>query len=125
MNRSHEQITRLRRMRGLARLMDTAFRIPGTRISFGADSIVGLLPGFGDLAGAAVSLFIVMEAKKLGLPKQKLLQMLVNIGFDAAVGSVPLIGDVFDVYFKSNRRNVDLVLDHFDLTHADLDRSRR
>ena len=58
------------------------------------------------------------------MPKQKLLQMLVNVGFDAAVGSVPLIGDVFDVYFKSNRRNVDLVLDHFGLTHADLEPPR-
>lgn len=53
------------------------------------------------------------------------MKMLVNVGFDAVAGSVPVLGDVFDVYFKSNRRNVQLVLDHFGLDHADLDRARR
>ncbi|MBB3965788.1 DUF4112 domain-containing protein [Rhizobium metallidurans] len=124
-NAHHEDIdrlVRLRRMRGLARLMDTALRIPGTRFSFGADSIMGLVPGIGDFAGAAISLYIVNEARQLGVPKDKLVKMLVNIGFDAAAGSVPLVGDLFDVYFKSNRRNLELVLDHFGLDHSDLDR---
>ncbi len=117
-----DRLVRLRRMRGLARLMDTALRIPGTRFSFGADSIMGLIPGIGDFAGAAISLYIVNEARQLGVPKDKLVKMLVNIGFDAAAGSVPLVGDLFDVYFKSNRRNLELVLDHFGLDHSDLDR---
>jgi hypothetical protein len=117
-----DHLVRIRRMRGLARLMDTALRIPGTRFSFGADSIVGLIPGIGDFAGAAISLYIVNEARQLGVPNDKLLKMLVNIGFDAAAGSVPLVGDLFDVYFKSNRRNLELVLDHFGLDHSDLDR---
>lgn len=102
--------------------MDTALRIPGTGISLGADSVLGLVPGIGDFAAAAVSLFIVNEARRLGLPKEKLVKMLVNVGFDTVAGSVPVIGDVFDVYFKSNRRNFQLVLDHFDIDHADLDR---
>ncbi|WP_412065701.1 DUF4112 domain-containing protein [Rhizobium sp. SYY.PMSO] len=119
-----DRIIRLRRMRGLARLMDTALRIPGTRFSFGADSIIGLVPGVGDFAGAAISLYIVNEARKMGVPNDKLLKMLANIGFDAVAGSMPLVGDLFDVYFKSNRRNLELVLDHFGLNHADLDRSR-
>ncbi|MFT4002420.1 MAG: DUF4112 domain-containing protein [Rhizobium sp.] len=119
-----DRIIRLRRMRGLARLMDTALRIPGTRFSFGADSIIGLVPGVGDFAGAAISLYIVNEARKMGVPNDKLLKMLANIGFDAVVGSEPLVGDLFDVYFKSNRRNLELVLDHFGLDHSDLDRSR-
>ena len=122
--RNMDRLVRLRRMRGLARLMDTALRIPGTRFSFGADSVIGLVPGVGDFAGAAISLYIVNEARRLGVPKEKLFKMLVNIGFDAAAGSVPLVGDLFDVYFKSNRRNLDLVLDHFGLDHSDLDRSR-
>ncbi len=111
-------------MRGLARLMDTALRIPGTGFSFGVDSLIGLVPGVGDFAGAAVSLYIVNEARRLGVPNDKLLKMLANIGFDAAAGSVQLVGDLFDVYFKSNRRNLDLVLEHFGLDHSDLDRRR-
>lgn len=116
-----EHLTRLRRMRGLARLMDTALRLPGTRISLGADSLLGLIPGIGDFAAATVSLFIVNEARRLGLPNDKLFKMLLNVGADTVAGSVPVIGDVFDVYFKSNRRNLQLVLDHFGLDHADLD----
>jgi hypothetical protein len=117
-----EHLTRLRRMRGLARLMDTALRIPGTRISLGADSVLGLIPGIGDFAAAAVSLVIVNEARRLGVPSDKLVKMLVNVGFDTVAGSVPVLGDVFDVYFKSNRRNLALVLEHFGLDHTDLDR---
>ena len=119
-----EHLARLRRIRGLARLMDTALRVPGTRISLGADSVLGLIPGIGDFAAAAISLVIVNEARRLGVPNDKLVRMLVNVGFDTVVGSVPLLGDVFDVYFKSNRRNLQLVLDHFGLDHADLDRQR-
>lgn len=122
--RNMDRLVRLRRMRGLARLMDTALRIPGTRFSFGADSVIGRIPGIGDFAGAAISLYIVNEARQLGVPNDKLVKMLVNIGFDAAAGSVPLVGDLFDVYFKSNRRNLDLVLEHFGLDHSDLDRNR-
>ncbi|MGR9363671.1 DUF4112 domain-containing protein (plasmid) [Rhizobium leguminosarum] len=122
--RNMDRLVRLRRMRGLARLMDTALRIPGTRFSFGADSVIGLIPGVGDFAGAAISLYIVNEARRLGVPNDKLFKMLVNIGFDAVAGSVPLVGDLFDVYFKSNRRNLDVVLEHFGLHHSDLDRKR-
>ena len=119
-----DRLRRLRRMRGLARLMDTAVRIPGTGVSFGADSVLGLIPGVGDFAGAAISLLIVNEARRLGVPNDKLLLMLLNIGFDAVAGSVPLVGDLFDVYFKSPRRNLELALDHFGLDHADIDRLR-
>ncbi|KAB2680268.1 MULTISPECIES: DUF4112 domain-containing protein [Hyphomicrobiales] len=119
-----DHLMRLRRIRGLARLMDTALRIPGTGVSLGADSVLGLIPGIGDFGAAAVSLFIVNEARRLGVPKETLFRMLVNVGFDTVAGSVPVLGDVFDVYFKSNRRNLQLVLDHFGLDHADLDRQR-
>ncbi|MGQ3141225.1 DUF4112 domain-containing protein [Rhizobium oryzihabitans] len=119
-----EHLARLRRILGLAQLMDTALRVPGTRISLGADSVLGLIPGVGDFAAAAISLVIVNEARRLGVPNDKLVKMLVNVGFDTVAGSVPVLGDAFDVYFKSNRRNLQLVLDHFGLDHADLDRRR-
>lgn len=104
-----DQLRRIRRMRSVARILDTAFRIPGTKVQFGADSLVGLIPGIGDLASGAVSAYLIVEAAKLGVPRHVLLRMLANIGIDAAVGSVPLLGDVFDVAFKANRRNMALV----------------
>ncbi len=104
---------RLKRVAKVARLMDTAIRIPGTGISFGGDAIAGLVPGIGDAAGSLISLYIVNEARRLGMPKHKLAKMLGNIGVDFAVGSVPLLGDVFDVMFKANRRNLDVILAHF------------
>ncbi len=106
-------LKRLQRLRLLARLMDTAIRIPGTGIRIGADSIMGLLPVAGDAGGALVGLYIVNEARRLGLPSHKLARMISNVALDGLAGSVPLLGDVFDVYFKSHRRNVKIVLDHF------------
>ena len=115
---------RLRRMAAVATLMDTAVAIPFTRIRFGADSLLGLAPGLGDAAGAAISLVLVNEARRLGLPREKLLGMLLNVGIDAFGGSVPILGDLFDVYFKANKRNVDIVLDHFGMTRDDLAKTR-
>ena len=115
---SAERMRRLRRLSGIARLMDTAIGIPGTRLRFGADSIMGLVPLVGDGAGALVGLYIVNEARRMGVPREKLARMIGNIGMDAVVGSVPLVGDLFDVYFKSHRRNLDIMLDHFEV-HPD------
>jgi hypothetical protein len=115
-----ERLRRLRRLRGITRLMDTALHIPGTRIRFGADSVLGLVPVVGDASGALVGLYIVNEARRLGMPAGKLMQMLGNIAADSVVGSVPLLGDVFDLFFKSHRRNMQLILDHFELEADDL-----
>ena len=120
-----ERLRRLRRLNNVARLMDTALRIPGTNIRFGADSVLGLIPVFGDASGAIVGLIIVNEARKLGVPPAKMGQMLVNLATDAVVGSVPVLGDVFDVYFKSHKRNIKLILDHFDMQPEDLAERRR
>ena len=116
-----QRLRRLARISRLARTMDSAIRIPGTGIRFGADSVIGLVPGIGDAAGGLIGLFMINEARRLGLPKRKLLKMAANVGLDAVVGSVPLLGDVFDVYFKSHRRNANLILDHFEADRADLD----
>jgi hypothetical protein len=115
-----DQLRRLQRLVKVARFMDTAVGIPGTRFRFGADSVLGLIPVFGDSAGALVGLAIINEGRRLGLPKRKLARMLYNVGIDAAVGSVPLVGDAFDIYFKAHKRNIRMILDHFELTEHDL-----
>ena len=96
------RIRKICRIHGIARLMHTAVRIPGTRIRFGADSVIGLIPGIGDAGGAAIGLSIVNEARRLGLPNHKLEIMLANIGLDAFGGSIPIVGDLFDIYVKAN-----------------------
>lgn len=117
-----DAMRRLARLAKLARFMDTALRVPGTRIRFGADSILGLVPVVGDAGGALVGLLILNEARRLGLPGHKQMQMLANLGTDALFGSVPLVGDLFDLYFKSHRRNLQIILDHFELTSDDVPR---
>ena len=118
-----EHLRRLRRLAAIARLMDTAIRIPGTGIRFGADSVLGLVPLVGDAGGALVGLYIINEARRLGLPPAKLARMLGNVAADSILGSVPLAGDVFDLFFKSHRRNLQLILDHFGM-HPDELRQR-
>jgi len=119
-----ELLRRLRRLQGAARIMDTALRIPGTRIRFGADSLMGLVPVIGDAGGALVGLAVIYEARRLGVPAHKLSRMLGNLAVDAAVGSVPLLGDMFDVYFKSHRRNLGIILEHFEMDGAQLNNPR-
>lgn len=120
-----DTMRRIARMAKLARLMDTAIRIPGTGIRFGADSVLGLLPVIGDASGAVIGLVIVNEARRLGLPPEKLARMVGNIATDAVVGSVPLLGDLFDVYFKSHRRNAQMIFDHFGVSAEEVARSGR
>ncbi|MDO9416333.1 DUF4112 domain-containing protein [Pararhizobium sp.] len=117
-------MSRIVRLAAIARVMDTAIHIPGTGIRLGADSVLGLVPGIGDAAGALVGLYIVNEARTLGLPRTVLAKMIYNLGLDTAVGAIPVVGDVFDVYFKSHKRNVQLILDHFEITGADIQRHR-
>jgi uncharacterized protein DUF4112 len=96
-------------IRTLARLLDSAVKIPGTGIRIGADSVFGLVPVVGDVAGAALSGYIVLASARLGAPASTLARMLVNIGIDTAVGSVPVLGDMFDVAWRANMRNVELL----------------
>ncbi len=96
-------------METLTRLLDDRFRVPGTSIRFGLDGLIGLVPGLGDAASTAVSLYLVYRARAMGAPKAVLARMVVNILADTAIGAIPLLGDVFDVAFKSNRRNLDLL----------------
>ncbi len=98
----------------LAALLDDRYGIPGTNVRFGLDAVVGLLPGIGDLAGAALSGYIVLEGRRLGVPKRVLLNMMKNIAVDAALGTVPIVGDLADIQWKANRKNVHLLIEHFD-----------
>jgi len=93
----------------LARLMDSAFVIPGTRVRAGLDAVLGLVPVVGDLASAAIGLFLVLQARELGASRWLQARMMSNLLVDTALGSVPLVGDVFDVAFKANLRNVQLL----------------
>jgi hypothetical protein len=108
---SHEE--RLAQVRWLARLMDDNFRIPGTPLRFGWDSVLGLFPGLGDVLTSAISLLIVHHAWQTGASKFTLARMLGNVGIDFVVGAVPFVGDLFDFAFKANRRNARLLEQHF------------
>ena len=110
-----DQSAKLAGVRALARLLDEAVRLPGTRIGVGLDALIGLIPGFGDLAGGAMSAYVLLTAARLGVPKAVLGRMLVNLGTDALVGAVPLLGDLFDIGFKANSRNVRLLEDALEL----------
>ncbi len=93
----------------LSRWMDSQFRIPVLNWRFGLDSILGLVPGVGDTATSLASLYIMASAVRYGVPKITLLRMAFNVGLDYVFGSIPVIGDLFDAWWKSNRRNVELV----------------
>jgi len=97
------------RLDALATLMDAAFVIPGTNIRMGLDGLIGLLPIAGDLIASLVSSYIVWEARQLGAPRWLLARMMLNVAIDTAIGSVPVVGDVFDVMFRANLKNMALL----------------
>ena len=101
-------------MRTLARVLDSAVAIPGTSFRFGLDPVLGLIPGVGDLAGAVLSGYIVLAGIRMGVSRSGVVRMLANIAIDTLVGSVPLLGDVFDAGWKSNNRNVALIERHME-----------
>lgn len=103
---------RLERLRWLARLLDEALRVPGTPIRVGLDGLIGLVPGVGDALTAFLSLYIVQQATRFGVPRATLARMLANVAIDFLGGTVPLLGDLFDVAWKANRMNVDLLDAH-------------
>ena len=104
----------LARLRKLATRMDSAFRLPIIGVRVGWDSILGLIPGVGDAAALVPSAYILKESHRMGVPKQTLAKMAANVGIDFAIGSVPLVGDLFDIGWKSHLRNVDLLESHLE-----------
>ncbi len=103
---------RLARLRRLAWLIDGAFRLPGTRFRFGLNSVIGLLPVGGDAVLGAMSLYIIYEAAQLGVPRAQLARMAANVGLEVVGGSVPILGDLFDMALKANLRNLAIIERH-------------
>ncbi len=100
---------RLAWLRRVAWLLDGQFGLPGTRFRFGVNSMLGLSPVVGDAALGLISLYLVWEAKRLGAPNALIGRMLANVAIEVAGGSVPVLGDLFDMAFKANLRNLDLL----------------
>lgn len=115
-----KHLATIKRIRKLARLMDTAIGIPGTKFRIGLDPILGLIPGGGDLVSAGLSLYIVFLAIRIGLPGKDTGKMLQNIALETMLGSVPLVGDIFDAYYKANIRNLEILEAHLATTETEL-----
>jgi len=105
---------RIARLDRLSRLLDIAFVVPGTQIRFGVDAIIGLVPVVGDWVGVALSSIILVEAARIGVPKTLLARMIGNVVIEGVAGAVPVAGDIFDVYWRANRRNLALLMRHLE-----------
>jgi hypothetical protein len=99
----------LERLRALARVQDELVRVPGTNIRFGLDALMGLIPGAGDMLSGGVSAYVMLAATRMGAPPSVIARMAGNIALDMLIGAVPLLGDLFDVGWKSNTKNVRLL----------------
>jgi hypothetical protein len=102
---------RIARLNALATVLDTAFLIPGIKVRFGVDSLIGLVPGIGDAVTTAMSLWLIHEAHQIGAPGPVIGRMLRNVVLDGLIGAVPIVGDVFDVMWRANRRNMRIPQD--------------
>lgn len=100
---------RVQRLEAIAKLLDVAFILPGTNIRYGIDGVIGLIPVVGDIIAAALSLWLVREARALGAPWHLTARMLGNVAIQGVVGAVPVAGDAFDVLFRANMRNARLL----------------
>lgn len=105
------------RVEALEKLLERAFHIPGTKIPFGLDSIIGLVPVLGDLLTAAMGAYMVWEARNLGMSKWQLIRMTANVGIDTAIGAIPIVGDAFDLVWRSNTKNLRIIKKHLDKHH--------
>lgn len=106
--------TKLKSLDVIADLLDSKFRIPGTDIRFGADFLIGLVPYAGDLLSFGLSGGLVVMMAKNGASGMVIVKMLWNILIDTLIGTIPIIGDLFDLHYKANRRNFDLLREHYD-----------
>lgn len=106
---SPDRLRRVRRMVRLARLMDSAFKVPGTTLTIGLDPLIGLIPAAGDVITTGVSLFILYDAIRLGATGRQILTMVANICVDFLLSEIPILGDAVDAFFKANIRNLQVM----------------
>ncbi|WP_372618053.1 DUF4112 domain-containing protein [Falsiroseomonas sp.] len=111
---AHREEGARRRLEAIARVLDSKWRIPGTGIRFGADAALNLLPGLGLVASKGVSAYLILEARRLGVPTGTLLRMVGNVGVDALISAVPVAGWIGDIFFRANLRNMALLRRHLD-----------
>lgn len=107
----------MERLEWLAWFTDSAIRIPGTRRTIGADGFLSLVPGIGSLVGTGLSLYVVAEALRHGAPARLLTRMGLNLAADTVLGAIPVVGFLFDMFFKANQRNLDLLREHMREVH--------
>ncbi len=101
----------LNETQNLAWLLDARWSIPFTRIRFGIDPVLGLVPGAGDIVAGVVSAYVILKARRLGAPKRLIWRMAANVAIDTAFGAVPVVGVIFDIYYKASMRNLRLLHD--------------
>lgn len=107
----------LQRLDRVAWLLDNSIKIPGVNYRIGLDGLIGLIPGIGDATGTLLSMYILAEGARAGIPKPILLRMAWNIGVDSLIGAIPLVGDLFDMTWKANARNVRLLKEYNHASH--------
>lgn len=103
----------MRNFARIARLLDSKFEIPGTRIRFGLDPILSLVPVFGDLVTLVISSMLIYTMHNHGASRKVVVKMLLNAGLDTLIGAIPFVGTVFDVFYKANDRNIRLLKEHY------------
>jgi len=113
-----QQISKLGKLRRISKVLDNAIAIPGTKISFGLDPILGFLPGGGDTVTGGIAAYIVIEAARMGVPREILWKMVGNILIDSFAGTVPVVGDLFDLGWKANVKNIELLEKHLDVAES-------
>jgi hypothetical protein len=101
-----------RRLKRIAKLMDSQIRVPVVGLRIGADAILGLVPGFGDVITGAIGAYLIYEAQKLGIPRSAVVRMVANIAVDTAIGAIPFAGDIWDFFFRANDRNMQILARH-------------
>lgn len=107
------------RVTAMEKLLERSFVIPGVNMPIGLDALVGLVPVLGEIVTTAMGAYVIWEARNLGLPKWKLARMGLNVLFDTAIGAIPLVGDAADVLFRSNTKNLRIILKHIDKHHPE------
>jgi hypothetical protein len=111
-SRSADPVRSRTRIARIARLLDSAYTIPGTRIRVGLDPLIGLIPGAGDAVTTALSAYVVYEAYRAGLPPMAVLRMALNVLIDLIISAVPLLGDFGDIFWRANQRNLAIFDDY-------------